>query len=540
MLPKPSMLGRDGPPPQKVEQTDRPRRASTSEKSYSNEKITPEGSLYVSAVFAAVMILAEDTASLPMILYQRIGLVRKRAWQSPYYTLLHDRPNPEQSSMKFREQIMRDLLLWGNFYGQLIWDEAGDITEIWPLRPERMTVSRVDGQRVYSYSPLNGPPRIFLADEILHIPGLDFDGMVGKSVVGYARNAIGLSISAEKYGGTFFANGANFDIVLESPDSLSDTAYKHLQESLEEEHVGVEKSHKPLLLEEGMKVEKIGMPLDDAQFLETRKLQIAEIARMFRIPPHMIGDVEKSTSWGAGIDSQEQGYVNHTLRSWVVSIEEELRLQVLPEAMQADFYWEHLMEAYLRGDIKTRYDAYVQGVNNGILSHNEVRAKENQNPYKGGDGYWVQGQMVRIGGAGTGNAPASLAPLWRDAVGRIIKRETNDLQGALRRYRGAGDRLAAWAKTFYGQEHPAFIRRQLQPILEAEQHLFGLNRQDEIEAGVEALLAGRLAQVLDTPAEQLLDQVEAYAEAASARLLDRLAPVAVETPAAGELEGAEA
>ncbi len=443
--------------------------------------------------------------------------------------------------MVFRELVMGHLVAWGNFYGQLIWDERGDITEIWPLRPDRMTVARVNGQRVYTYSPLSGQPIVFLQDEILHIPGFGFDGLVGYSLISLARNAIGLSISAEKFGAKFFANGAHAGVVIQVPGELSDLAYDHLTESWNEQHQGVDNAHKAAILEGGATIEKIGIPLDDAQFLETRKFQVSEIARIFRIPPHMIGDVEKSTSWGTGIDSQEQGYVNHTLRPWAVRIEEALRLQVLPEALRPTYYYEHLMDAFLRGDIAVRYEAYVKAIINGMMSHNEVRAKENLNPYKGGDAYWMQANMSRIGGPETGNAPASLEPLWRDAIARIVKRETNDLQGALRRWtmKGAEKRFQAWAKTFYGEEHLAFIRKQLHPILEAEQRLFGLDRWDEIEAAVEAMLSGRLVQVLETAPDELLAGLDAYAARASAELFERLQPVSVETPAADELlEGA--
>ena len=404
-----------------------------------------------------------------------------------------------------------------------------------------MSVARVEGERVYTYSPLNGQPLTFLQDEILHIPGFGFDGLVGYSLISLARNSIGLSISAEKFGAKFFENGAQAGVVIQVPGELSDEAYKHLTESWNEQHQGVENAHKAAILEQGATIEKIGIPLDDAQFLETRKFQVSEIARIFRIPPHMIGDVEKSTSWGSGIDSQEQGYVNHTLRPWAVRIEEALRLQLLPEALRPTYYFEHLMDAFLRGDIAVRFEAYVKQINNGMLSHNEMRAKENMNPFKGGDGYWMQANMVQIGGQGTGNAAASLEPLWRDAIARVVKRETNDLQGALRRWtnKGQDQKFRTWATAFYGEEHLAFIRKQLQPILEAEQRLFQLDRWDEIEASVEAMLSGRLVQVLETAPDELLAALDVYTERASAELFQRLQPVSVETPAADELPEGE-
>jgi HK97 family phage portal protein len=425
------------------------------------------------------------------------------------------------------------LLAWGNFYGQPIWDQTGQVTEIWPLRPDRMAVARVDGNKIYVYTPTTGGPRIFLADEILHVPAFGFDGLIGYSRIHMARNAIGLSISAEKFGAKFFANGAHAGVVITVPGSLSDTAYEHLTESWNEQHRGVENAHKAAILEEGASIEKIGIPLDDAQFLETRKFQVSEIARIFRVPPHMIGDVEKSTSWGTGIDSQEQGYVNHTLRPWATRIEEALRLQILPEEMREAYYYEHLMDAFLRGDIQTRYEAYVKAITNGMMSHNEVRGKENMNPYSGGDGYWMQAQMVRIGSPDTGNAAASLEPLWHDAIGRIVKRETNDVAGAVRRLalKGQAKRFEAWLLDFYGKDHPAFIRKQLQPILETERRLLGLDRWDEIEAALQAALSARHAQLLEMAPEELLEGLEAYGERAAGDLFELVRP---ELPEAAE------
>ena len=537
MLPKPEMINRKGKPPDLAEKTAQARRVGGKEESYSEQNITPEISLTVSAVLAAFTILAEDLSSLPLILYQRIGRVKTRAYTNSYYRLLHDRPNPEHSSMVFRELVEGHLLAWGNFYGQQIWDRKGDVVEVWPLRPDRMSVARVESQRIYNYVTSSGEQRVFLPDEILHIPAFGFDGLIGYSRISLARNAIGLSISAEKYGSKFFANGATAGVVIEHPDKLSDEAYEHLRDSWEEQHRGVDNAHKAAILEEGMKIEKIGIPPDDAQFLETRKFQVSEIARIFRVPPHMIGDVEKSTSWGSGIDSQEQGYVNHTLRPWATRIEEALRLQVLPEAMQDNFYYEHLMDALLRGDIAVRYEAYVKAIQNGILSPNEVRSRENMNPYKGGDVYWRPLNMEALQNSqssqngGSNNRFGSLDPLWRDVINRILKRETNDLQGALRRWslKGQEKRFKSWAIDFYSTDHPAFIQKQLQPILEAEQHLFGLDRWEDVALLMVEVLDERRQQVLQSTPEELLGALDEYSERAGIDMFEQFRPVAAET-----------
>jgi HK97 family phage portal protein len=476
----------------KADPTQRPARASRQERSYSDETITPELSLTVSAVLAAFTILSEDISSLPLILYRRMGRNKIRAWDSPYYRLMHDQPNPEMTSMVFREIIVGHLLGWGNFFGQPIFDRRGDVAEVWPLRPDRMTVERKQGQKIYTYQTSEGKPRIFFADEILHIPAFGFDGLIGYSRISLARNAIGLAISTEKFGSKLFSNSANPGVLFKHPGTLGDQAYNRLKESLAERK-GTDNSHKDIILEEGMSIEKLSIPPDDAQFLETRKFQVSEIARIFRVPPHMIGDVERTTSWGSGIDSQEQGYVNHTLRPWGVRTEQSLNMQLLLPKDRSTLFYEHLMDGLLRGDIATRYAAYVQAINNGIMSPNEARSRENMNPYKGGDVYWRPLNMTRTEEpvsepadqqpndsaskktSEPGNQASALKPLWRDAVARAMKREQNDVSGAVKRLKKNADieAFCLWLDNFYNHDHPAFLWKQFQPLLDAQKQLKG-------------------------------------------------------------------
>jgi len=456
----------------------RPVRTAVRERSYSEETITPEMSLTVSAVLAAFTILSEDLSSLPLLLYERRGRNKFRAYGSAYYRLMHDSPNPEHTSMTFRELMMGHLLGWGNFYGQLIVDKNGDVQEIWPLRPDRMTVERKEGSRIYTYQTTAGKPRVFIDDEILHIPAFGFDGLVGYSRIALARNAIGLSISTEKFGAKFFSNGASVGILYKHPGKLTDPAYEHLNQSLKE-HTNVENSHKPIILEEGMSIEKLGIPPDDAQFLETRKFQVSEIARIFRVPPHMIGDVERSTSWGSGIDSQEQGYVNHTLRPWAKRIEEYLNLRVLLEKDQPTYFYEHLMDGLLRGDIATRYQAYVSAITNGFMSRNEARERENMNPRQGLDAMLQPLNMATVAdnGAAASDQPANaLEPLWRQAFNRVLKREANDIRGAARRSLAKGQQaFAEFVENFYRHDHAAFMSAQLKPLVDATEAIYGVD-----------------------------------------------------------------
>lgn len=508
---------------QLVEKTARPVRASVRERSYSEETITPELSLTVSAVLAAFTILSEDLSSLPLILYQRRGRYKIRAYDSLYYRLMHDQPNPEHSSMVFRELMVGHLLGWGNFYGQPIVDRSGDVQEIWPLRPDRMTVERKEGMRIYTYQTTSGQPRIFIDDEILHIPAFGFDGLIGYSRIALARNAIGLAISTEKFGSKFFSNGANSGVIYKHPGELSDKAYEHLQSSLKERS-GVENSNKPVILEEGMSLEKLGIPPDDAQFLETRKFQVSEIARIFRVPPHMIGDVEKTTSWGTGIDSQEQGYVNHTLRPWAIRIEEYLNMRVLLKQDRPSFFYEHLMDALLRGDVATRYEAYVKAINNGIMSPNEVRSRENMNPYKQGDTYWRPANMVSVDDPPSSDTQAAnaLEPLWRDAIARVMKRESNDVLGASKRYqvKGQQNEFIHWVENFYRHDHMAFMTKQFKPLLDAQLRLFGVDASKQMGVFIFDFLSARLEQLKLMDAEQLSQGMDAYIDSSTRDIMD--------------------
>lgn len=501
---------------QLVEKDVRSVRTGVRERSYSEETITPEIALTVSAVLAAFTILSEDLSSLPLLLYERRGRNTIRAYDSMYYRLMHDQPNPEHTSMVFREFVEGHMLGWGNFFGQPIFDKRGDVVEIWPLRPDRMTVKRFEGERVYLYQTSDGKQRVFLPEEILHIPAFGFDGLVGYSRIALARNTIGLSISTDKYGSKFFSNGAQPGIIYKHPGTLGDEAYGHLKESLDERK-GVENSHMPIILEENMSIEKLGIPNDDAQFLETRKFQVSEVARIFRVPPHMIGDVEKSTSWGTGIDSQEQGYVNHTLRPWSKRIEEHLNTRLLPKQDQGTFYYEHLMEGLLKGDIQTRYQAYIGAINTGFMSRNEARARENMNPRKGLDEMLQPLNMTTVSGGAAGNTDNTdtnnaLTPLWQDVSARVLKRESNDLLGVSKRYQAKGEQaeFEKWVDKFYSVDHVAFVKKQFAPLIEAQSRLFHIDASAEMDVFIQKFCDERRALVKGLSAENIVDGMETY------------------------------
>lgn len=506
-----------------VEQNERPMRTVVRERSESGEVITPESALSVSAVLAAVTIIAEDISSLPLVLYRRVaGGGKSRAFDVPYYSLMHDAPNPEHTSMIFREIMVSHLLAWGNFYGQMIWDSSGTVTEIWPLRPDRMEVARKNGQRVYLYRSADGVQHSFTQDDILHIPAFGFDGLTGYSRIALARNAIGLAKSTEKYGSKLFSNGAKPGVVLKHPKTLGAVAAKNILESWNANYQGADNSHRTALLEEGMDITQIGIPPEDAQFLETRQFQVSEIARIFRVPPHMIGDVSGSTSWGSGIDSQEQGYVAHTLRPWMIRIEQALSQQVLLSDQRAYLFFEHLVDGLLRGDIQTRYASYVQAITNGIMSPNEIRARENLNPYPGGDAYYHPLNIGESAAAAPAAANANpLAQLYQDSAARVIRRECNDIRGAARRTlaRGQEAEFRTWLGEFY-REHRGFTARQFAPLLAAQRAISGAEPDGQVESYFDGYISRRVEAVLALSAGEIDGALDAWLESADQMAAD--------------------
>lgn len=268
----------------------------------SGKPVNERTSMQMTAVYSCVRILSEAIAGLPLHLYH-YGENNNtlKAVEHPLYFLLHDEPNPEMTSFIFRETLMTHLLLWGNAYSQIIRNGKGDVIALYPLMPDRMSVDRdKSGNLYYQYTKrdgdtntLKGTTVILDPSEVLHIPGLGFDGLVGYSPIAMAKNAIGMAIACEEFGASFFANGAAPSGVLEHPGSLKDP--KRVRETWQGQFGGSSNTGKVAVLEEGMKYTPISISPEQAQFLETRKFQINEIARIFRVPPHMVGDLEKSS-----------------------------------------------------------------------------------------------------------------------------------------------------------------------------------------------------------------------------------------------------
>ena len=359
-------------------------------------------------MYSCVRILAEAVAGLPLHLYRyKEDGGKEKALDHPLYNLLHDEPNPEMSSFVFRETLMTHLLLWGNAYAQIIRNGKGEVIALYPLMPNRMVVDRdTKGRLYYQYTTstedaptmkgvtVNLPP-----SDVLHIPGLGFDGLVGYSPIAMAKNAIGMAIACEEYGAKFFANGAAPGGVLEHPGTIKDP--QRVRESWQSTFGGSGNSNKIAVLEEGMKYTPIGISPEQAQFLETRKFQVNEIARIFRVPPHMVGDLEKSSF--SNIEQQSLEFVKYTLDPWVIRWEQTIHRSLLLPDEKSQYFVKFNLEGLLRGDYQSRMNGYAIGRQNGWMSANDIRELENLDRIpaeEGGDLYLINGNMLPLKDAG--------------------------------------------------------------------------------------------------------------------------------------------
>jgi len=365
----------------------------------SGKTVNERTALQTTAVYACVRILSETIASLPLHTYRYTDRGKDKALDHPLYYLLHSEPNREMTSFVFRETLMSHLLLWGNAYAQIIRDGRGRVLSLYPLLPDKMLVDRATtGEITYQYQTDRGL-YVLRSDEVLHIPGLGFDGLIGYSPIAMAKNSIGMSIAAEEYGAVFFSNGANPGGVLEHPGIVKDP--KRLRDSWNAVYQGSGNAHRIAVLEEGVKFSPIGIPPDQAQFLETRKFQINEIARIFRVPPHMLADLEKSSF--SNIEQQSLEFVKYTLDPWVIRWEQAIQKALFLPSEKQQYFVKFNLDGLLRGDYQSRMTGYATGRQNGWLSSNDIRELENLNaipPELGGDLYLINGNMTKLQDAG--------------------------------------------------------------------------------------------------------------------------------------------
>lgn len=461
----------------------------------SGVRVDEQTALRMIAVWACVRVISETVAALPMPVYRRLSRGRERVYDHRAYRLLNQQPNPEVTPMVFREAVTAHALTWGNGFIYVLRERyTGDPDSLWLLLPDRTHPVRVGPERRLMYrtrlpdgTQVDIPPR-----DIIHIAGLGFDGLVGYSPIRMAMEAIGAGLAAEEFANRFYSQGTHIGGIVEIPGALSETAQKRLSESIKETHQGLGRSHLFMILEEGVKYHKIGIPPNEAQFLETRKFQAEEIARLYRVPLHKIGLMDRSTF--SNIEQQAIEFVTDTILPWCRRWEQAVNVRLFDEREQREYYAEHLIDGIMRGDMKTRYDSYAIGRQWGWLSANDVREKENMNPIEGGDIYMVPLNMMPATMAATesddepddaqgeqrahsrGHEERSvrgqqrLMTAWQgvvtDAFRRVMRREAADIRRALKRHlseRSQAD-FRRWLTEFYG-EAPEWIKGTLMPVI---------------------------------------------------------------------------
>lgn len=514
----------------------------------SGVSVTADNALRYAAVLACVRVLAETVASLPLITYERDGEGSKMRADNFYlYRLLHDAPNEMLTSFEFRELLQTHLLLWGNAYAEIDFNGRGQTRALWPLRPDKMLEVRGgDDGLEYVYVRPDHKIEVLPGYRVLHLRGLGTNGLTGISPIGLARQAIGLGIAAEEYGARFFGNDARPGGVLQHPGRLGDEAFTRLRESWESRHQGLSRSHRMAILEEGMTFEEIGIPPEDAQFLETRKFQVAEIARIYRVPPHMIGDLERATF--SNIEHQSLEFVIHSIRPWLVRWEQTLQERLLTSRERSRYFVEFLVDGLLRGDTQSRYQAYAVGRQNGWLSANDIRRLENMNPVENGDLYLVPLNMIPVDQAATPPTPLeggrAASPslrgdkrelrtvagrqrligvhfsVFEDVAGRVLRREANDVGNAARRLlskRTVPD-FVAWLDEFY-EDHKQFTMRQWLATLFSFAALIAGDVGEEIDYELDE---DRLAGFVRAYAERLGERQAARSRARLDAILEEL------------------
>lgn len=379
--------------------------------SHTGVNVTEFTAMQQSTVYTCVRILSEGVASLPLHTYKRLQRGKERAYDHPLYYVLHDIANEEMTAFSLFETMMHHLLLWGNAYAEVVRNGRGEVVEIYPLMPNTTYLERNQRDKKLYYRtiiPQTNEHVILPASKVLHISGLGFDGRQGYSVIQMAREAVGMALATEEYGARFFGNGAKPSGILEHPNSLSEPAQKRLRSSWNEMHQGLSRQHRIAILEEGMQYKQIGIPPEDAQFLETRRYQKQEIASLYRVPLHMVNDLADATF--SNVEHMGIEFVKYSLQPWLIRFEKTMLMKLLAPNERKKYFIEFLVDGLLRGDSKTRYESYQIGRQNGWLSVNDIREMENLNPIEGGNVYLANAALMPIeqlgkseGGGGNDN-----------------------------------------------------------------------------------------------------------------------------------------
>ena len=347
-----------------------------SEESDSGERVSEDNSISIAAYWAGVRLITEAIASLPIHVYRaRPTRGKDRITTHPVSELLRYEPNPRMTAFTFREVMCYHAINWGNGYAEIVRRGDGLPGQLWPLPPNQTKPETIDGVFGYTFTMLDGTKVRLASDDVIHVPGLSFDGIQGYSVIQIARQDLGLTKAQDKYGSKFFKNGAHVRGTLNTDVALDEKSYDRLEKSWNKKYTGLDDAHRTAILDNGLKFTAIGMPNTDAQWLESRTFQIQQIARWLNIPPHKLRELSNATF--SNIEHQNIEWVTDTLRPWLVRFEQEYRRKLFRDK---SLFIEHDLNGLLRGDAATRKELYQSGRQWGWLSANDVRELEGYNP----------------------------------------------------------------------------------------------------------------------------------------------------------------
>lgn len=330
----------------------------------------------VGAFTAGIRLIAEDIASMPLITYERLAKGKRRAPEHPAYAMLHDSPNPEMTSMVFRETGVAHMYSWGNWYAEKELNGMDVPVRLWPLRPDRMVVEFKDGKRVYKYTLPDGSGVVIPANRVFHVPGWGFDGLVGYSRITLMRRALESAMVASEYGLRTLSNDARPGVTIRHPMQIGAIARQRIADSWDESHKGLSNAQRTAVLDEGMTIEHTGFSPEDAQFLESKQWSTVEVAQGLRLAPHKLSDFTRATF--SNIEESNIDHVVGTLGPPCVRIEQQIGKDILADPR---FFVEHLQDHLLRGKTLDRYKAY-QMASGGVswLNGDDIRERENLNP----------------------------------------------------------------------------------------------------------------------------------------------------------------
>lgn len=508
----------------------------------SGVEVTEDTALSATAVWAGVRLISETLAMLPLKLYERVDeRSKKLARGLGLFRLLHDEPNPEQTSFEFREMQQGFLLTWGNCYTQKVYNGRGEVTELWPLVPWRVMPERTAAQTlVYKVDLPGGGQAVLPADDVLHIPGFSSTGLLGDNVIQRFQEAIGLSLAAERSGGAFYSNGAQAGGFLVHPRKIGPEGRKNLLESWNEQHQGPSRAHRVSILEEGLTWQQTTVDPEKAQALQTRKFQVTEVARILRLPPHLLYDLERSTN--NNIEHQGQEFVTYSMQPWLTRWEQRMNRSLLLPNQRAILYTKFEVGGLLRGDSAARAAYYKSQFEVGAMSTNDIREKEDLDPVEGGDQRFVPLNMAPLDKVAESfdadieakknpapdpaaeeeepdedeepravrpDAFAALVPVVRAEVERVVKRQCKAVRDKVKR---GPQEFRVWVDGFFEKE-VGLVQEALSPALLALAALTGAQVDARAFAQLDTDTAAAGIRTALAQPEDFQERVEALLQA---------------------------